>query len=314
MPALRLLAAKFALPIVILASSITCATPSSAEDKVLRVGTLKLIHGISAYFYEKFVPAGYTVEVYPFESPTDGKNAVLTGTVDTCIHGIAAFLLGAAANEPVVIVANANNRGMAVIAGVNTDIHTIKDLKGKRVAIWPGSTQEAVILERLRMEGMSVKDIQPIRLQFSDHPAALARGDVDAYVGAEPAPGISLANGTGRLVEYPYSTPIGSLNMILSASEKAVKENPERIRLIVDMHRRAIDHAMAHPEEIVQMSMQKLGQQKKSIELAVPNVELAWKIDDLFMERASAYARLMFENKQVRQIPDLNRHISKQFM
>jgi NitT/TauT family transport system substrate-binding protein len=245
MAALRFLAAKCALPVLIAALSIRLTVPASADDKVLKVGTLKLIHGISAYFYEKFVPAGYTVEVYPFESPTDGKNAVLTGTVDTCIHGIAAFLLGAAAGEPVVIVANANNRGMAVIAGINTDIKTIKDLKGKRVAIWPGSTQEAVILERLRMEGMSIKDIQPIRLQFSDHPAALARGDIDAYVGAEPAPGISLANGTGRLVEYPYSTPIGSLNMILSASEKAAKENSDRIRMVVDMHRRAVDYAMA---------------------------------------------------------------------
>jgi NitT/TauT family transport system substrate-binding protein len=314
MAVFRVFAARFRLPVLITVLCTSFAAPSSADDKVLRVGTLKLIHGISAYFYEKFVPAGYTVEVYPFESPTDGKNAVLTGTVDTCIHGIAAFLLGAAAGEPVAIVANANNRGMAVIAGVNTDIKTIKDLRGKRVAIWPGSTQEAVILERLRMEGMSIKEIQPIRLQFSDHPAALARGDVDAYVGAEPAPGISLANGTGRLVEYPYSTPIGSLNMILSASEKAVKDNPDRIRMIVDMHRKAIDHAMAHPELIVDMSIQKLGQQKKSIEFAVPNVELAWKIDDVFMERANAYARLMFENKQVRQIPDLNRHITKQFM
>jgi NitT/TauT family transport system substrate-binding protein len=314
MSALRALNAKFMLPVLLAVLCITRAAPATAEDKVLRVGTLKLIHGISAYFYEKFAPAGYTVEVYPFESPTDGKNAVLTGTVDTCIHGIASFLLGAAAGEPVVLVANANNRGMAVMAGVNTDIHTIKDLRGKRVAIWPGSTQEAVILERLRMEGMSIKDIQPIRLQFSDHPAALARGDIDAYVGAEPAPGISLANGTGRVVEYPYSTPIGSLNMTLSASEKAVKENPERIRMIVDMHRKGIDYAMAHPELIVEMSMQKLGQQKKSVELAVPNVELAWKIDDIFMERANAYARLMLENKQIRQIPDLNRHITKRFM
>jgi NitT/TauT family transport system substrate-binding protein len=214
----------------------------------------------------------------------------------------------------VVIVANANNGGMAVMAGVNTDIKTIKDLKGKKVAIWPGSTQEAVILERLRMEGMSIKDVQPIRLGFSDHAAALARGDVDAYVGAEPAPGISLANGTGRLVEYPYSTPIGSLNMILSASEKAVKENPERIKLIVDMHRKAIDYAMANPDQIVAMAMQKLGQQKKSIELAVPNVELAWKLDDVFMERAGAYTKLMFENKQIRQMPDLNKVVTKQFM
>ncbi len=293
---------------------ILAAPQARAQDKVLRVGTLKLIHGISAYFYEKFAPPGYPVEVIPFESPTDGKNAVLTGTVDTCIHGIAAFLLGAAVGEPVLIVANANNRGMAVMAGVNTDIKTIKDLKGKKVAIWPGSTQEAVILERLRMEGMSIKDIQPIRLQFSDHAAALARGDVDAYVGAEPAAGISLANGTGRVVEYPYSTPIGPLNMILSASEKAVKDNPARVKLIVDMHRQAVDYAMAHPGEIVEMAMQKLGQQKKSVELAVPNVELAWKLDDVFMERANAYTRLMFENKQIRQVPDLNRHITKQFM
>src|SRR5258706_16202941 len=139
------------LCIAVAALSFAFVVPQAhAEDKVLKVGTLKLIHGISAYFYEKFAPPGYTVEVIPFESPTDGKNAVLTGTVDTCIHGIAAFILGAAAGEPVVIVANANNRGMAVMAGVNTDIKTIKDLKGKKGAIWPGSPPEAVILERLR--------------------------------------------------------------------------------------------------------------------------------------------------------------------
>src|ERR1700674_1230826 len=130
---------KLAPPVLVAALSFAFALPAPAEDNVLRVGTLKLIHGISAYFYEKFVPAGYTVEVFPFESPTDGKNAVLTGTVDTCIHGIAAFLLGAAAGEPVLIVANANNGGMAIMAGINTDIKTVKDLKGKKVAIWPGS-------------------------------------------------------------------------------------------------------------------------------------------------------------------------------
>ena len=145
-------------------------------------------------------------------------------------------------------------------------------------------------------------------------PGALARGDIDAYVGAEPGPGISLANGTGRLVEYPYSTPIGSLNMILSASEKMIKENPDRIKLIVEMHKKATDYAMAHPEEMVEVAMQKLGQQRKSIELAVPNVELTWKIDDTFIERAKAYSGLMVEKKQVRQAPDMAHAITKQFM
>ena len=304
----RLLLVAFCISPIILA-----APAARADDKVIKVGTLKLIHGITPYFYEKFAPAGYTVEVIPFESPTDGKNAVVTGTVDTCIHGIASFILGAAANEPIYIVANANDRGMAVIAGVNTGIKTIKDLKGKKVAIWPGSTQEAVIFERLRMEGMTVKDIQPIRLQFSDQPAALARGDIDAYVGAEPGPGISLANKTGVLVEYPYSTPIGSLNMILDASQKQVKENPDRIRMIVEMHKKASDYAMAHPQEIIAMAMQKLGQKKDSLELAVPNVVLSWKTDDVFVQRAKAYAQLMLENKQLRQSIDMDKFVYKQF-
>jgi NitT/TauT family transport system substrate-binding protein len=252
--------------------------------------------------------------VIPFESPTDGKNAVLTGTVDTCIHGIAAFLLGAAAGEPVVIVAAATNRGMGIVADAKSDIKTIKDLKGKRVAIFPGSTQEVVILERLKAEGMSISDIQPIRLSFSDMAGALARGDIDAYVGAEPGPGISIANGTGRLIEYPYSTPIGSLNMILSASEKMIKENPERIKMIVEMHKKATDYAMAHPDEMIAVAMQKLGQQRKSIEIAIPNVELTWKIDDEFIKHAKAYSELMVEKKQVRQAPDMSRAITEQFM
>jgi NitT/TauT family transport system substrate-binding protein len=293
---------------------LAAAPEAHADDKVLRVGTLKLIHGITPYFYEKFAPPGYKVEVVPFETPTDGKNAVLTGTVDTCVHGIAAFLLGAAAGEPVVIVAAATNRGMGIVADAKSDIKTIKDLRGKRVAITPGSTQEVVILERLKAEGLSIKDIQPIRLSFSDMPAALARGDIDAYVGAEPGPGISLANGTGRLVEYPYSTSIGSLNMILSASEKLIKENPERLKMIVEMHKKATDYAMAHPEEMIEVAMQKLGQQRASIEKAVPNVELTWKIDETFIERAKAYSELMVEKKQVRQAPDMARAISEQFM
>src|SRR5471030_2669970 len=99
-----------------------------ADTIVIKVGTLKLIHAITPYFYEKFTPPGYKIEVIPFESPTDGKNAVVTGTVDFAIYGIAAATLGGAAGEPVVIISAACNRGMAVMAGAKADnIKSIKD-------------------------------------------------------------------------------------------------------------------------------------------------------------------------------------------
>ena len=181
----------------------------AAEPVTIRMGALKLIHSIAPYFYERFTPAGYKVEVIPFESPTECKNAVVTKSVDFGTFGIAAATLGAAAGEPFVVIASTCNGGMAIISKKESDIHAIKDLKGKRVAMWPGSTQEVFALERMRMEGLSIKDMTPVRVSFREMHIALARGDIDAYVGAEPGPGVSLSTGVGQLVEYPYGTRDG---------------------------------------------------------------------------------------------------------
>lgn len=290
-------------------------TPGAyAQDKVIKVGALKLIHSITPHFYEKFAPPGYKIVVVPFESPTDGKNAVLTGSVDFGTFGIAAAMLGAAAGEPLVVFAAQCNRGMAVVAGAASPIKSIKDLKGRKVAIWPGSTQEVVILERLKAEGMTMKDIQHVRLPFSDMAPALARGDIDAYVGAEPGPGISLANGAGKIVEYPYSTAIGTLNMVWGVKADTIEKNPALVAMMMQMHKKATDYAMSNRAAMVEMAMQKLGQQKKSIELAAPNVELTWKIDAEFVNRAKAYGQLMLEKKQIRQLPDFDKFITTKFM
>lgn len=304
----------FAIAGALCAFTAATFTPAAAADRVIKVGTLKLIHGVTPYFYEKFAPAGYKIEVIPFESPTDGKNAVVTGTVDFGIYGLAAATLGAAAGEPVVVVAAACNRGMAVVTGANSPINTIKDLKGKKVGIWPGSTQEVVILDRLSAEGMTIKDIKPIRVSFSDMAPALERGDLDAYVGAEPGPGISLAKGVGKIVEYPYSTPTGSLNMVLTTSQEKIDKDPELVMTLLTIHSKAAEYAMKTREEFVAIAMQKLGQQKPSIEKAAPNVELTWKIDDLFLTQANYYGTQMLNKKQIRQLPDYATFINPTFV
>jgi ABC-type nitrate/sulfonate/bicarbonate transport system substrate-binding protein len=292
--------------LVAAAAAATLPAPSvrAQSTTTIRMGALKLIHSIAPHFYEQFTPAGYKVEVIPFESPTEGKNAVVTKSVDFGMFGIAAATLGAAAGEPIVVIASACNKGMAVVAGKNSPIASIKDLKGKRVAIWPGSTQEVFILERLRMEGLSVKDITPVRISFSEMHLALARGDVDAYVGAEPAPGVSLATGVGKIVEYPYGTAMGALNMIFGAHRDTMAQKPEIARVILDIHRKASDFAMANREAMVAMAVSKLGQKKDAIEASAPNVDLTWKFGETEIAQSKTYAQHMLELKQIRQLPD----------
>jgi ABC-type nitrate/sulfonate/bicarbonate transport system substrate-binding protein len=293
------------------------ATPAlvrAQQPTVIKMGALKLIHSIAPYFYDRFTPAGYKVEVIPFESPTEGKNAVVTKSVDFGMFGIASAILGAAAGEPIVVIASACNRGMGVIAAKDAPIASIKDLAGKRVAIWPGSTQEVFILERLRMEGLSIKDITPVRVSFSEMHLALARGDIDAYVGAEPGPGVSLSTGIGKLVEYPYGTAMGSLNMIFGAHRDTLTERPEIIKVILGIHRKASEFGMKYPEEMAAMTVAKLGQKRESVAAAVPNVELTWRFGPTETKQARTYAEHMLELKQIKQLPDFATFFDTRFV
>lgn len=289
-----LLAAPIARPSIVRAQGAT----------TIRMGSLKLIHSIAPYFYERFVPEGVRVEVLPFESPTECKNAVVTKSVDFGTFGIAAATLGAAAGEPIVVIASTCNGGMAIIAKSGSDVHAIRDLKGKRVAIWPGSTQEVFALERLRMEGLSVRDITPVRISFSEMHIALARGDIDAYVGAEPGPGVSLSTGIGQLVEYPYGTEMGALNMVFGAHRDTIAERPDVVRTMLEIHRKATDFAAKDRDAMIAMAVTKLGQKREALERSAPNVELKWRLGPDEVKQAHAYAEHMLALKQIKRLPE----------
>lgn len=286
------------------ALALSMAAPAQAADKVIKVGTLKLIHGITPYFYERFTPAGYKIEVIPFETPTDGKNAVVTKSVDFGTYGLAAATLGAAAGEPVVIIAPTCNGGMAIVVKKDAGIASFKELKGKRVGILPGSTQEAVFLDRLKAEGLTLKDIKSVRVSFSEMAGALERGDVDAYVGAEPGPSISAIKGVGKVLEFPYSTPTGSVNMVMTTHADTLKNNAELAKVFLEVHRKASEYAMANRKALVEMAGAKLGLPADVANLAADNVQLTWKIDADWIERSKYYGSLMLERKQIRKLPD----------
>lgn len=279
-------------------------TRKARAETVVRMGTLKLIHAITPYFYERFVPDGVRVEVIAFESPADGKAAIVTKSVDFGTFGIAASIQGAAAHEPLMVVGAVCNKGMGIVARKDSDIATLQDLRGKRVAIWPGSTQEVFVIDRLRMEGMSIKDITPVRVSFSEMHAALTRGDVDAYVGAEPAPSISLSTGVGKIVEYPYSTPMGSLNQILATHRDTVEQQPDLVRTMVLLQRKSAEFATSHPDEMIAMTVAKLGQKREAIAVALPNVELTWRMTPEMIQQSKTYAEHMLDAKQIRTLPD----------
>ena len=287
----------------------------SQTQRTIKMGSLRLIHSMTPHFYERFLPAGFKVEIITFDSPTDGKNAVVTKSVDFGGFGIAAATLGAAAGEPVVVVGAFCNKGMGVVSKAGSDITSIKDLRGKKVGIWPGSTQEVFILERLRLEGMGIRDIQATRVPFGEMHAMLARGDIDAYVGAEPGPGLSMSTAVGQLVEYPYNTAMGGLNMIFASHEDTVAKDPELVRTMLTVHRKASEFMMANKQAVAEMTVARLGANRAAVDhaLAANNVEYTWELTETVLGQARTYAQQMLELKQIRALPDFAKFLNPTF-
>ena len=193
----------------------------------------------------------------------------------------------------------------------SSPIKTVKDLKGRKVGIWPGSTQEVFIMERLRMEGLSIKDVTPVRVPFGEMPAMLARGDIDAYVGAEPGPALSITSGAGQLVEYPYSTPMGGLNMILGTHEETVAKSPDLVKTMLKIQRQAAEFMSANTQTVVDATVQKLGANRAAVEqaLGAKNVEYVWKLDDNVQAQAKTQVKTVATSKTTKIKPGTARPV-----
>jgi NitT/TauT family transport system substrate-binding protein len=300
------------------ATAAAAAPPAvrAADARTIKVGMLKTVNTVVMQFYQKFAAPGATYQVIVFDTPPDGKDAVVSGSVDFGIFGLAAATLGAASGQPVTVIAAAGGKAMAVVVAASSTAKTFADLKGKKIAYQPGSTQEVVLRELMKMNAMAPADVQLVRLSFGDMANALARGDVDAYVGSEPGPSISVLSGKGRVLLYPYNTPVGSINVVFATRRDLVTKEPEYVREVVKTHVEACRWASkpSNRTEFEAMTTKILGPTKETLDLAMNNINFDYTIDADYIARAKYYGAQMVALKEIAQVPDYATFINTAFL
>lgn len=306
---------RFAGAVLLLAAAFLASVPAAlAQQKVIKVGTLKLIIGMTPFLYEKFAPSGYRFEVTLFDTPADVSAAVATRSVDVGMVGYPVAVLAFSNGQPITVVGASTDGGFGIVASAKSDIKSIADLKGKRVAVQPASTVETLFRLRTREAGLGPIDVQIVRLMFQDMAGALARGDVDAYVGIEPGPSISISSGAGRVIDLPYKTPAGGLNLVLVANPAVIEKDPDAVMAFLRTHRRAVEAARATPSLYVDAAVARLGVARPLAELAMKNIFVQWQIDEAWLRQVRFYNEAMVEVKQIKQAPDLAKLVNTQMI
>ena len=110
--------------------------------------------------------------------------------------------------------------------------------------------------------------------------------------------------GVGQLVEYPYGTEMGALNMVFGAHRDTLAERPDLVRTMLEIHRKATDFAARDRDAMIAMAVAKLGQKREALELSAPNVELTWRLGPDEVRQAQAYAQHMLALKQIKRLPE----------
>jgi NitT/TauT family transport system substrate-binding protein len=286
---------------------------AAQAPKTMRVGVHKGVVFVPSLLLQSILGTAWNVELSYFGSPADMANAIVSRSIDVGYTGATIAAIARSKGQPIVIVATSAGKGTAIIVGAKTDIRKLEDLRGKTVGQVVGGIQDVQLREELRLVGMTMKDVNPIAIAFSDLPAALQNGSIDAFCGGEPASTKTIEDGYGRLLKYPYDTPVGTINAGILARETLVQENPDLLKAFVGAHREAVTRLRGNPDEAAELAFKNWGFALATARKALDNVDLRWVIDDGFMNDLANYMARMKDLGIIATVPDINGLVVRDF-
>jgi ABC-type taurine transport system substrate-binding protein len=138
-----------------------------------------------------------------------------------------------AATGATVIVGLVKQSSTALVAQGDWQVQA---LAGKRIAYVDASSAHHTLLQGLAAAGLVESDVRLVKMRIDEMAPALARGEIDAFAGWEPAPSVALAaSDRNRIVFRGLSTDYFVINRAFA------ERSPAAARLIVAGYLRAIN-------------------------------------------------------------------------
>jgi NitT/TauT family transport system substrate-binding protein len=212
-----------------------------------------------------FQDGKYTV---PIDEVVDGKE-------DFGLSDSESLILARAQGKPVVAVASVLQRSpFALISLSNKDIHTPKDLIGKKVAVSDGGASfiYETLLSSQKIDKSKVNTVP--RTSFGVDP--LVNGEVDAMGGWIINEGVQLKE-AGKDPSFMLMSDYGvdTYDFVIFTTEKTIQERPELVQALVASVIDGMKDVIANPAQAAQYAVDygkdlKLDGQRRRLEATIP--------------------------------------------
>ncbi|HVU77870.1 MAG TPA: ABC transporter substrate-binding protein [Gaiellaceae bacterium] len=260
MTRLRLSVAAICLAVAVAAvTGGTAARGAHATQHVvhLRYATSFGNFGRDAYVYVAaakgyFRQAGFDVSITAGNGSEDDMKLIAAGKVDYAPADVTALVV-ARANEnlPVKVVSLVHQHTLsAEFAVAGGSIRTAKDLAGKKIGDFPGSTTEVMFPLFAQKVGIDPKSVKFVPANPQSEPALLASGQLDAV--GQFTVGVPLYHAATKkkILVFPYARYFPDLMGIgIVTSDSRIKDRPDEVRAFVSALNKGLLYSLAHPDE-----------------------------------------------------------------
>jgi aliphatic sulfonates family ABC transporter substrate-binding protein len=221
---------------------------------------LKFILGREkGWWDQEFARDGIKVEYYPFSGGgQEAMTALATGGLDITYTASTPALRTAGSGADVKLIGLSSYGRPGVGGNVfavrkDSQIYSVKDLKGKKVAFLTGTSGHSSIAKALKFVGLSLKDIQGLNLASEASGMALVRGDIDAISTNLNTVTPLLETGAIRVVLDQRPRAEWANPSAISANGDFLKKHPSLVKRFLKIDLEAARWADAHPAETIKI-------------------------------------------------------------
>lgn len=296
-------------------------TEESADGAVLRIAaqpyplyTPVYVAYELGYLQEEFDAIGASFEWNEFKSGPLVNEAVAAGEADLGFMADLPAIIAKSTGQPIEVISNVayGEKGLAVLIKPDSEIKSVADLKGKKVAYATGSYAQHLLALLLANEGLTLDDVETINLAAGDQPASLASGEVDALVIWEQY--ISKLTSDGTATVLADGTGVKKGNMITYAVSDYAKKNPEVIKAYIRALNRANELLATDPDAAAEAVAEDFSVDKELMTKIIPNFTYKTKIDAEDIAEITKVKDFSLESGIISNDVDINSFINTEYL
>lgn len=241
-------AGKFLCVLACAAFSLSFAACTREPESALRIGTNVWIGSEPLYLAReigRLDPAAVQLVEYP--SASEVLRAFRNQAIDGMVISLdELFGLAVDGLQPRIILVVDVSHGADVVVG-RPGMRTMRDLKGKSVAVESSALGAFVLSRALALNDMQASDVNVVHLESNEQPGAFEKGQVDGAVTFDPYTAQFLKAGAKTL--FDSSQIPGEIVDLVAVRASVLEKRPKAIQALLVGWFGAIDYLKTNPKD-----------------------------------------------------------------